>query len=186
MLSQNGDRTILVDADLRRPRIHQGFDLPREPGLTDILVGRGEAALVVRPDVADNMALLTAGSISPNPSELLGSAAMRALIAELTQQYDRIILDTPPILGVTDAVVVASFADATILVVRAGITQENAAKRAVETISRVNPRVAGCVLNGLDRRKDAYRSYYGSNDRRAPAPPQSLLSRLVGGPRKNL
>lgn len=159
-LAQGGQRTLLIDGDLRRPLVHRAFALVQEPGLTDVLVGRATAREAVRPDVAPGLDVLPSGSIPPNPSELLGSGAMHTLISGLRRDYHYIIIDTPPTLPVTDASVVASGADAAILVLKSGDTEEIAAQRAVEQLRRVHARIAGAVLNGVSPRHDRYYSYY--------------------------
>ncbi len=167
-LAQSGRRTILVDGDLRRSTIHRAFGLVQEPGLTDILIGGVSATEGIRPEVAERLDVLPSGSTPPNPSELLGSSAMDALIRELRRDYEYVIMDTPPILPVTDAVVVASNADATILVVRSGDTEETAAQRALDQLRRVHARIAGAVLNAVSQKKDPQYSYYSYSYRRGP------------------
>lgn len=159
-LAQGGQRTLLIDGDLRRPLIHRAFALVQEPGLTDVLAGRAAAREAVRPEVAPGLDVLPSGSIPPNPSELLGSAAMHSLIGDLRRDYHYIIIDTPPTLPVTDASVVASSADAAILVIKSGDTEESAAQRALEQLRRVHARIAGAVLNGVSARHDRYYTYY--------------------------
>ena len=175
-LAQAGRRTVLIDGDLRRPTTHRAFGLMQEPGLTDVLIGGVTAAEAIRTDVAQALDLLPAGSTPPNPSELLGSPAMAALIAELRHDYEYIIIDTPPTLPVTDAAVVATNADATILVLRSGDTEENAAQRALEQLRRVKARIAGAVLNGISHKKDPQYTYYSY---RRDVPTRSRL-RAVG------
>lgn len=178
-LAQGGNRTILVDGDLRRPLIHRAFDLNQEPGLTDVLIGRVSQREAIRPQVTPQLDILPAGSSPPNPSELLGSGAMHALVADLRRQYDYIVIDTPPTLPVTDAAVVATSADATILVLRSGDTEENAASRAIDMLRRVNARVAGAVLNGVARRHDQYYTYYSYRKERQPQTSvKTLISRM--------
>ncbi|HXV85529.1 MAG TPA: polysaccharide biosynthesis tyrosine autokinase [Gemmatimonadales bacterium] len=179
-LAQSGQRTLLVDADLRRPQVHRAFSLVQEPGLTDILVNRTSAREAIRPEVQPKLDVLPAGPTPPNPSELLGSNPMQALIGELRRTYDYIVLDTPPTLPVTDAAVVASSADGAIMVLRSGVTEEIPAQRAVEQLKRVHARVAGVVLNGVNQRRDQYYTYYAYKEapRRTPAKPAgTLLSR---------
>ncbi|MBI4342789.1 MAG: polysaccharide biosynthesis tyrosine autokinase, partial [Candidatus Omnitrophica bacterium] len=159
-LAQGGQRTLLIDGDLRRPLIHRAFALVQEPGLTDVLVGRATAREAVRPEVAPGLDVLPSGSIPPNPSELLGSGAMHSLIGDLRRDYHYIIIDTPPALPVTDASVVASSADAAILVIKSGDTEETAAQRALDQLRRVHARIAGAVLNGVSARHDRYYTYY--------------------------
>jgi tyrosine-protein kinase Etk/Wzc len=157
-LAQQGSHTLLVDADLRRPLVHRAFNLVQEPGLTDILVGVATLREAARPNVVLNLDVLPAGAIPPNPSELLGSAAMHRLLEELRAEYDTVIFDSPPTLAVTDAAVLGASSDAVILVLRAGETEEAAAQSALEQLRRVQARVAGAVLNGVQRNGD--RHYY--------------------------
>lgn len=164
-LAQSGQRTLLVDADLRRPQIHRAFSLVQEPGLTDVLVGRVPAREAIRPDVEPQLDVLPSGPTPPNPSELLGSHAMHTLVGELRRDYEYIVVDTPPTLPVTDAAVVASSADGAILVLRSGDTEEVPAQRALEQLKRVHARVAGVVLNGVSQQKDQYYTYYSYRER---------------------
>jgi tyrosine-protein kinase Etk/Wzc len=176
-LAQNGHRTILVDADLRRPLVHRAFALVQEPGLTDVLVGRAALREAVRPDVNAGLDVLPAGASPPNPSELLGSDAMHRLAGELRQEYDYIVVDTPPVLPVTDATVVATTADAVILTIRSGETEEAAAERAADQLRRVHARIAGVVLNGISSVRDHYYTYY-SDRRNVPYPARGSLGRI--------
>ena len=182
-LAQSGRRTILVDGDLRRSTIHRAFGLVQEPGLTDVLIGGVSTAEGIRPEVAEKLDLLPSGSTPPNPSELLGSSAMDALIKELRHDYEYVIVDTPPTLPVTDAAVVASNADATILVVRSGDTEETAAQRALDQLRRVRARIAGAVLNAVSPKKDPQYSYYSYSYRRSPPSRsriRSVASKVAG------
>jgi capsular exopolysaccharide synthesis family protein len=180
MLAQGGHHTILIDGDLRRPLVHRAFGLVQEPGLTDVLVGSASAREAIRPEVAPGLDVLPAGPTPPNPSELLGSDAMHQLIADLRRQYDYIVMDTPPVLPVTDATVVATLADATILAIRSGDTEEVSAQRAVEQLRRVNGRIAGAVLNAVSPRKDQYYTYYSyKKDAPTRGPARSLRARLT-------
>jgi tyrosine-protein kinase Etk/Wzc len=159
-LAQQGAATLLVDADLRRPLVHRAFNLVQEPGLTDVLVGRAMLREAIRPNVIPKLDVLPAGALPPNPSELLGSEAMRRLLEELRTQYDTIIFDSPPTLAVTDPTVLGASSDGVILVLRAGETEEVAAVRALEQLRRVQARVAGTVLNGVARERERYYNYY--------------------------
>jgi len=166
-LAQQGAHTLLVDADLRRPIVHKAFNLVQEPGLTDILVGTATLREAVRPNVIPHLDVLPGGALPPNPSELLGSEAMRRLVAGLRAEYDSVIFDTPPALAVTDATVLGASTDGIILVLRAGETDETAAQRAVEVFRRVQAKVAGSVLNGVQKQRDRYYHYYNYS-REAP------------------
>ncbi len=181
VLAQGGGSTLLVDGDLRRSLLHRTFGVLQEPGLTDVLIGQARAREAIRPEIQPHFDVLPAGAAPPNPAELLSSDAMRRLIAELRRDYEFIVMDTPPSLPVTDAVVLSALADATILVMRAGETEETAAQRAVEELRRVRARVAGAVLNGVSARGDRYYTYYSRRygPRRRRAPTRSLRSRLL-------
>jgi len=159
-LAQQGARTLLADADLRRPLVHRAFNLVQEPGLTDVLVGSARLREAVRPNVVPKLDVLPAGGLPPNPSELLGSDAMRHLLNQLREEYDTVIFDSPPTLAVTDATVLGASTDAVILVVRAGETDEVAAQRAIQQLRRVQARIAGTVLNGMRKERDRYYNYY--------------------------
>jgi capsular exopolysaccharide synthesis family protein len=179
-LAQSGQRTLLVDGDLRRPQVHRAFSLVQEPGLTDVLVNRVSAREAIRPDVQPHLDVLPSGPTPPNPSELLGSHAMHALIGELRRTYEYIVVDTPPTLPVTDAAVVASSADGAIMVLRSGDTEEVPAQRALEQLKRVHARIAGVVLNGVNQQKDQYYTYYSYREtprRSAGRSVRALLTR---------
>lgn len=160
MLAQSGRHTLLVDGDMRRPQVHRTFGLVQEPGLTDVLIGQVSDREAIRPEIADQLDLLPSGATPPNPSELLGSESMHQLVSRLRREYDYIVIDTPPILPVTDATVVATSADATILVLKSGDTEETAAERALDQLRRVRARVAGAVLNGVSEKRDREYTYY--------------------------
>jgi capsular exopolysaccharide synthesis family protein len=182
MLSRGGSRTLLIDADLRRPGLHRAFGLVQEPGLTDILVSKADVREAVRPGVAENLDLLPAGLLPPNPAELLGSQAMQQLLSTLRHEYTYILLDTPPTLPVTDATVAAAAADAAIVVMRSGETEEAAARRTIDQLARVRTRIAGIVLNGVSKRYDQHYSYYSRKYPygRPRFRTRSLRSRLAG------
>jgi succinoglycan biosynthesis transport protein ExoP len=181
-LAQQGAHTLLADADLRRPMVHRAFNLVQEPGLTDILVGTATLREAVRPNVIPSLDVLPGGALPPNPSELLGSEAMHRLLRELRAQYDNIIFDTPPALAVTDATVLGTSADAVILVLRAGETEETSARRAVDVFRRVQVRVAGSVLNGVEKQHDRYYQYYDyGRTRPGGRGPLTALRRRIAG-----
>ncbi len=147
MLAQQGQRVLLVDADLRRPSLHRALDLLKEPGLTSLLVGEVEAREAVRPNVLPNLDFLPSGPFPPNPSELLNSKAMQRFLGEMEQRYAYIVIDTPPVLAVTDAALLASHTDGILVVLRSGETEQRAAERTVDQLRRIGVRVFGAVLN---------------------------------------
>lgn len=163
MLARQGKRVLLVDADLRRPSIHRALDVLREPGLTNLLVGDAGAREAVRPNVLPNLDFLPSGPFPPNPSELLNSAPMIQLLGELQERYDQIVLDSPPVLAVTDAAILASSMDGVVLVLRSGETEQHSAERAVDQLRRLGVRVLGAVLNEVSPSSSTesdYQQYY--------------------------
>ncbi|HYP44808.1 MAG TPA: polysaccharide biosynthesis tyrosine autokinase [Propionibacteriaceae bacterium] len=169
--AQFGERVLLVEGDLRRPELANYLGLEREVGLTNVLAGQVELADVIQPWGTGGLFLLASGSTPPNPSELLGSARMREVIANLRQQFDKIVIDTPPILPVTDAAVASSWADAVLLVIRHGHTNRAQLATASQALVNVDAPVVGCVLNmrkssRADRRVYGPDNYYGRNEDR--------------------
>ncbi|MGA9530095.1 MAG: polysaccharide biosynthesis tyrosine autokinase [Terriglobales bacterium] len=159
VLAQKGVRVLLVDADLRRPSIHKVLGMGPRSGLSNVLTGSAtlEQAITTSP-ILPNLSILPAGTPPPNPAELLASANMRDLIMRLRGEYDHIVLDTPPTLSVTDAVVLSPRADATILVIRSGHTTKQALRRSRDILMQVNAHVAGVLLNAVDLKSPDY--YY--------------------------
>ena len=147
-LAQGGDRVAVVCCDLRRPRVQDRFDVPLAPGLTDVLVGDVPLADALR-RYDPNVLILPAGSPPPNPSELLSSNKSAAVVKALAEEFDMVLVDSPPVLPVTDALVVSRFVDATLLEVDSRSTARKAVGRALQTLDQVNAPVLGVVLNGL-------------------------------------
>lgn len=157
-LAAAGQRTVLIDADLRRPVVGSIFSLPDGAGLTDVLAARATIDDVAHP-VSPNLTVLTAGRIPPNPSEVLGSQRMRDLLRGLGQAAT-VIVDSPPTIPVTDAAVLSTASDGVLLVISAGRTTYEMMHKAIENIGRANGRVLGVVLNKVPRR-GAESGYYG-------------------------
>lgn len=183
-----GDRVLLIEADLRRPKLAEALDLTRALGLTNVLAGQVELDEVIQPWGHDGLSFLASGSTPPNPSELLGSEQMRQVMTTLRGRFDRIIIDTTPVLPVTDGVVASSLADAVVFVIKHGSTSRSEVEHAARTLEQVDARVVGSVLN-MERQSrrtgpwSGSRSYYGptvtetppfvpsaSNARSDPAP----------------
>lgn len=158
-MAQMGSRVLLVDADLRRPVLHSIFGVDRHNGLTNVLVGRSLVEEVVQSTEIENLSLMPCGTLPPNPSELLGSNAMRQLIADLKERYDMVLFDSPPVIAVTDAAVLGSRLDGLILVLKSAQTDRHAAFRAQELLKGVKTPVLGALLNGV-RMESLYGSYY--------------------------
>lgn len=154
--AQQGMRVLLVDADLRRPTLHTIFGTPREPGLTQVLVGQMELEAALQETSVPGLSLLTSGVLPPNPAELLGSPVMRELLRTMVDGFDMVILDTPPVMAASDSSVLASMVDGVVLVVRAGRTERSMAQQAVRQLTSVGARVLGAALNDPDRAVAAY------------------------------
>jgi exopolysaccharide transport family protein len=161
VLAQKGVRVLLIDADLRRPSIHKTLGMGPRSGLSNVLTGSAtlQQTITTSP-VLPNLFIMPAGTPPPNPAELLASSNMRDLIVELREQYDHIVIDTPPTLSVTDAVVLSPRADATILVIRSGHTTKQALRRSRDILMQVNAHVAGVLLNAVDLTSPDYYYYY--------------------------
>ncbi len=165
MLARQGQRVLLVDGDLRRPTLHRALDVLREPGLTNLLVGDAQLREAVRPNVLPNLDFLPSGPFPPNPSELLNSKAMAHLLEEVEGRYDQIVIDSPPVLAVTDAAILAVHADGVVLVLRSGETEQRTAERSVDQLRRLGVRVFGAVLNEVSPSsagESDYQRYYYS------------------------
>jgi len=160
----DGKKVILVDCDLRRASLHKLFGLLAAPGVTDVLLGHSalDDALQPYPDV-ENLSLLTAGSVPPNPSELLNSRAFRNLVTELSDLADIVIFDSSPVLIAADSAILSSIVDGTILVLEGGGTKKAAAQRAVEMLRQARAKIVGFVYNKLDvTDKSGYYYYHYS------------------------
>jgi succinoglycan biosynthesis transport protein ExoP len=168
VLAQRGSRVLLIDADLRRPGIDKLFGFRSRGGLSTLISGVDKIEDVVVPSTqVPNLWILPAGPIPPQPVELLGSTVMKDHITRWRNEFDHIIIDTPPCLSVTDAVVLSPEADRVILVARSGKTSKPALRRACDLLLQVNARVMGIVLNALDLHSgDGYYYTYGSPDAR--------------------
>ncbi|MGH9522537.1 MAG: GumC family protein [Terriglobales bacterium] len=160
VLAQRGGRVLLVEADMRRPALSRLLNMKKHVGLSDLLAGiiTMEQAIVPSPTVP-NLDLIVAGTPTPNPAELLGSPTMKACLAQWREKYDHIVIDTPPVLTVTDAVLLSTEADAVLLVIRAGQTAQPALRRTRDLLNLVNARVVGVVVNAFDLHSNGYRYY---------------------------
>jgi polysaccharide biosynthesis transport protein len=161
VLAQKGTRVLLIDADLRRPSIHRTLGMGPRAGLSNVLTGGASLQqATVRFSVLPNLYVLPAGTPPPNPAELMASPQMFEMLAELREQYDHIVIDTPPTLSVTDAVVLSTRADAVVLVIRSAQTTKPALRRAREILTQVNARVSGVLLNAVNLDSPDYYYYY--------------------------
>ncbi|MEU8270216.1 polysaccharide biosynthesis tyrosine autokinase [Sphaerisporangium sp. NPDC049002] len=161
-LAQAGWRVILVDGDLRSPRIPDYLGIEGSVGLTDVLIDKARLQDVIQTWGEPSLSVLPGGQIPPNPSELLGSRGMRAVLSQLVDDHDIVIVDAPPLLPITDAAALAAICDGTLLVARYGKTRREHLVRAVETLSSINARLVGAVLNFAPGKRAAYYGYgYG-------------------------
>ena len=163
-LAYGGARVLVIDADMRRPGLHRPLRLTNDRGLSQVLVGQARVRDVIQRTVDPNLLAITAGKVPPNPSELLTSERMKTLLANLAHgPFDWIIIDTPPVLAVTDAVVVAPLVSGVVFVIGAEMTRRRLAERAIGTVMSARPRQVAVVLNKVDfvRNKYYYSRYYG-------------------------
>jgi succinoglycan biosynthesis transport protein ExoP len=163
-LAYGGARVLLIDADMRRPGLHRPLQLTNERGLSQVLIGQARVRDVIQRTVDPNLLAITAGRTPPNPSELLASERMKTLLSNLSHgPFDWIVIDTPPVLAVTDAVILAPLVSGVTFVVGAEMTRRRLAERALDTIMSAHPRFAAVVLNKVDfaRNKYYYSRYYG-------------------------
>ncbi|WP_405146792.1 polysaccharide biosynthesis tyrosine autokinase [Sphaerisporangium sp. NBC_01403] len=158
-LAQAGWRVILVDGDLRSPRIPDYLGIEGSVGLTDVLIDKARLQDVIQTWGEPSLSVLPGGQIPPNPSELLGSRGMRAVLSQLVDDHDMVIIDAPPLLPITDAAALAAICDGTLLVARYGKTRREHLVRAVETLSSINARLVGAVLNFAPGKRSAYYGY---------------------------
>jgi capsular exopolysaccharide synthesis family protein len=150
-MAQSGRRTLIIEADLRRPTVHKQFGVRREPGLVNILMDGPDAPGVESfATQIDDLYVIPAGPRVPNPAEVLGSRRMREFLNELKEQFDVIVIDTPPLLAVADAALLSTQADVTLIVTRAGETEWPVLQRSAEILSDVGARIGGVVLNRFD------------------------------------
>ena len=160
-LAQSGRNTILVEADLRRPQVHKKLKLPNRTGLSSIFVQpQVELNGTIQSTAIANLSAITSGDLPPNPSELLSSKKMKEIIDLVQDHFDLILIDTPPILAVTDAAALATRVDGTVLVVKPGITKLAACKQAIEQLVRVGANVLGVVLNDIEVSRSRYKYGY--------------------------
>ena len=159
-IAKSNKRVLAVDADFRRPTMHSLFGLEQSPGLSAVVGGALDFQQAIRPAGIENVDILTAGQTPENPSELLSSADFRQLLAELRDQYDFVLVDTPPVLAVTDAAVVAAQVDGVILAFRLTKGIQHLATQAKETLDRMGANVLGVVVNAIDR-KSGFEYGYG-------------------------
>ncbi len=158
-LANAGKKTILVDMDLRHPVLHRFLGIDNSVGLSSIVLDGGEPNEIISHTAFDRLHLLTSGPALPNPAELLSSSAVRELLAGFAEEFDVVLVDAPPVIGLTDAVVIGTILGNAFIVVRAGRTSRQQTSVAVRTLENVGCRILGAVLNEVDVHKPYYRVY---------------------------
>jgi len=159
-LSESGNKVLIIDCDLRRPSLHKKFRISNLKGITDCLIDKDNLKESIQEFTSD-LSVISSGTIPPNPAEILGSKTFERFLKNIGSIYDYIILDTPPLLAVTDASILAGKADATIIVVKYGKTREKDINLAYKELKKVNANVVGSILNSCDmKRTDSYYKYY--------------------------
>jgi succinoglycan biosynthesis transport protein ExoP len=162
VMAAAGESILLIDADLRKPKLHKLLKAPNRLGLSSLLSGQSELDGLIIKSSLKGVDLITAGPISPNPAELLGSRTMKDSLPELLRRYDRIIIDCPPLAGLVDAPIISPMADGMILIIRAGKTSSDLVMKSKKNLDAINARVLGVVLNDVRGRSDQYYQYnYG-------------------------
>ncbi len=163
VLAQQGRRVLLVDADLRRPSIHRSFGFRSTPGLSEALAGREKPEKIVHQTATlPNLFIVPAGSTPPHPAELLSSVVFTNFLNMWRQEFDHVVIDTPPILSVTDAVLLSVISDRVVIVIRAGKTTRTALRRSRTLLGQVQANVLGVVINAVDLSSPDYYYYYYS------------------------
>lgn len=162
VFAQQGKRVLLVDSDLRKPTAHYSFRMDNTIGLTNVLTRQEKLENAVRETDQEELFVLTSGPIPPNPAELLGSKAMDHLLREAKHLFDIIIFDTPPVLAVTDASVLANKTDGVVLVVSSGKTENDSALKAKELLMNAKAKLLGVVLNKKKTTNSSYYYYYAN------------------------
>jgi capsular exopolysaccharide synthesis family protein len=171
-LAQLGNRVVVIDADLRAPRCHRALGVPAGPGLAEVLRGQAELSNVVlalnleegritvgSAEGETRLHLLQSGRPPGDPSELIASPRMREVLQQLSQQYDMVLIDSPPVFPITDSAILAPVVDGVVLVVRGHRTKRQVTTEALERLHFMKANVVGCVLNGVDPGSGYYRSY---------------------------
>jgi capsular exopolysaccharide synthesis family protein len=162
-LAYNDAKVLAVDCDLRRPKLHQYFGLEKTPGLSDLIVGKSTASQAIQSTRVDRLQVLSCGYVPPNPAELLGHPMMKQVLDAVRTQYEWVLLDSPPIIGMADAAVLSPLVDGVVILVAAETSSKPAVQRAVDQVRAVGGKVLGVVLNKVDLQRNSYyyREYYG-------------------------
>jgi len=159
-LSQTGVKVLIIDSDLRKPRVHKIFNIDNGLGLSNFLSGQTDLDSIIHETGIPNLFFIPSGPIPPNPSELIGSSLFKEMMAKLEARFDHIVLDSPPVLGFADSLVLSAHVDGVILVSLAGKTPRETLERARDILHQVNGRILGVVINRVNIRRSDYGYYY--------------------------
>lgn len=159
-LAQDGNRTLVIDADLRKPVGHRIYGMENMTGLSNFLTSEIEFDSVVRQTFVENLSIIVAGPVSPNPAEILGSSRMKLLLEKAREKFDRIIIDTTPVTGIGDPLVLGSLTNHVVFVIHAAKTPSDVILKSKEILEKSGVRIIGCVLNSVDLEKERYGGYY--------------------------
>ncbi|MDM5340547.1 CpsD/CapB family tyrosine-protein kinase [Fictibacillus enclensis] len=163
VLAQQGKSVLLIDGDLRKPTVHYTFKVSNIQGITNVLTRQITLEDAAVQTSVEDLSVLPSGPVPPNPSELLNSKSMEMLVEEAKSKYDYVLFDTPPVLAVTDAQVLANRCDGVVLVTSSGKTEKEAAIKAKELLDNANAKILGVVLNQKEMNENSYYYYYGAN-----------------------
>jgi capsular exopolysaccharide synthesis family protein len=169
-------KVIILDCDMRRPKIHKLFDAPKDCGISNLLVGSSDLEAAIFHTGIPNLDVIPCGPIPPNPSEMLGSTRMVSLLNDLRKQYAHILIDSSPSAAVTDPVVLSKSVDGVVLLIRAGDTAREIVQNSIAQYRAFGVRILGAVLNGVNMARDGYyyfqyyRYYYGEERRKSRRP----------------
>ncbi|MGC4118205.1 MAG: polysaccharide biosynthesis tyrosine autokinase [Myxococcales bacterium] len=161
VIAQGGQRVVLVDSDMRRPRLHKSFGVPNSVGLSSLIVGESTLDDAIKSTIIPGLFVLPSGPIPPNPAELLHTDSFKKVVEQLSARFDRVMFDSPPVGAVTDSLVLANQLDGTILVTKMLRTDRDMAERATSSLRDANARLLGAVLNDVDIDKRQYGYYLG-------------------------
>jgi capsular exopolysaccharide synthesis family protein len=165
-MAEAGGRVLLLDTDMRRPRLHRSFGVPNQTGISTVVVGKATLEEAIKRTDVPNLDVLTCGPVPPNPSELIHTDRFALILADCAKLYDRVILDSPPTSAVTDPAVLGNLADGVVLIIKAGETTREAAVHARRQLTSAKARMIGVVVNAIDFSNPAYgyeyyyRNYY--------------------------
>lgn len=161
VMAQGGSRVVLIDLDMRRPRVHQPFGFKKEPGMSEAILGKRTIDEIVRSTDIKGLWIIPSGPVPPNPAELLHTERFSLLLRELSEKFDRVVIDSPPLGPVTDAAIISTQVDGVVMVAKSGATRRAAIKAAWRQLKEIGARVLGTVLNNVSaKRSYGYYNYY--------------------------